>query len=368
MPNRAELDLLRSALHDRPITPAAAGILRLALERRAQNLGLLRLLPLLSQRAAALAEYPEILAAALAERRRSAMRWVGLTAFAERIAAGLNAEGITPLVLKGYALAGTNYPSIDLRPMEDIDLAVRPEEFDRAAGIVAGMGFTLVDAVSTSPMRRHGVEFQRPGEKFQLDLHQHVLFCSRWPSASDGFWHRAAPFAIGNQPALTLCAEDHLLHACIHGYRHNPVSPIRWMVDAALIVARPGIDWQVLIDEAERHRCGPLLAAALHFLVLEVEAEIPQTVLEALSDLPWTRNDRRYFRAQGHRLFQMSLAAAGSRLIRDYARQTQVVDGREAAMKMSFAGWLRDYRNVRSNAALMREIAAFLRKKFVKPV
>ena len=69
-----------------------------------------------------------------------------------------------------------------------------------------------------------------------------------------GFWARALPCSVRGADALTLTAGDHLLHACLHGYRrgsrvsgsagsrrrHNPGGPL------------PRAAWETLLHEAGR--------------------------------------------------------------------------------------------------------------------
>ena len=80
---------------------------------------------------------------------------------------------------------------------------------------------------------------------------------------------------------------DHLLHACLHGYRRGSrVKRFRWLLDVATILAGPFSEpaWDTLLHEAGRHRCEGLLAAALCYAAEErLDLAVPVRVIEHLS-------------------------------------------------------------------------------------
>ncbi|MEJ2068649.1 MAG: nucleotidyltransferase family protein [Deltaproteobacteria bacterium] len=59
----------------------------------------------------------------------------------ERILTALDEAGIAVIVLKGAALAATVYEDIGLRPMGDLDLLVREEEFQEALDVLLSIGY-----------------------------------------------------------------------------------------------------------------------------------------------------------------------------------------------------------------------------------
>jgi hypothetical protein len=135
-----------------------------------------------------------------------------------------------------------------------------------------------------------------------VDLHRHVLANSRWDGADAGFWARAVPCSIRGADALTLAAGDHLLHACLHGYRRGPrVKRFRWLLDAAMILKGPfpEASWETLLQEAGRQRCEGVLAAALRYAAEQVGLPIPTEVVERLSRAARRDLDDSYFRVFG---------------------------------------------------------------------
>ena len=110
----------------------------------------------------------------------------------DRLAAG----GITPLVLKGAALAYSAYPSAGLRSFSDLDLLVRPSDRAGAAELLAEAGFEPLVAGRPdwwSEHHHHWV-FVREGA-LPVELHWDLT-----PPGSpvklplDRFWERSRPF------------------------------------------------------------------------------------------------------------------------------------------------------------------------------
>ncbi len=70
-----------------------------------------------------------------------------------RILEAFDAAGIETIVLKGAALAQTVYEDIGLRPMNDIDLLVRPEDVEKAVAIMRRLDYQL----NAPPEHRRGM-------------------------------------------------------------------------------------------------------------------------------------------------------------------------------------------------------------------
>ena len=64
------------------------------------------------------------------------LRNVRMMHLLERIAAKFNDADVPLIVLKGGALNLTVYERLDQRPMDDLDLLIRPEDIDRALGLI----------------------------------------------------------------------------------------------------------------------------------------------------------------------------------------------------------------------------------------
>jgi hypothetical protein len=141
---------------------------------------------------------------------------------AELAVAGLRSvlgrEGVEFLVLKGAHLAFAYYPNPSDRPFCDLDLLVRPAQFDGAVAALEGAEFCrFEEGGSRAATVRHYYcyEFRAPSG-ICVELHRAYAAYGRYPVDVDGLLGRAVPFRLGQEPALGLCREDLLVHLCVH--------------------------------------------------------------------------------------------------------------------------------------------------------
>jgi hypothetical protein len=127
----------------------------------------------------------------------------------------------------------------------------------------------------------------------QFDLHWHVLNEACWTDADDIFWQGAQSMTFNGTAAKTLCATDHLFHACAHGGRANRVAPFRWVADSAVILrTAAAIDWDRLLFLAEYFQLALRLRHTLGYLRGAIGLAIPDGVLARLANLPVTGLER----------------------------------------------------------------------------
>ena len=76
-----------------------------------------------------------------------------------------------------------------------------------------------------------------------------------------------------------------LFHAIVHGIRWNPEPPIRWIVDAMIVLRRSegAIDWQRLVASAGALKLSNRLWLGLSHLAARYRAPVPPWVLERLA-------------------------------------------------------------------------------------
>lgn len=153
-----------------------------------------------------------------------------------------------PLVLlKGLALGPTVYPEIATRPAADIDLLVPPARFDEVVGFLEGEGFRHKQIIW------HAIALTRDDVP-ELDLHRSPYHETYKQASVAPLFQRLLPMPSHPAKVFMLGQEDQLLHAVSHGLRMNVVSPLRWVVDATLLLrsSAGSFDWRLFLNEAER--------------------------------------------------------------------------------------------------------------------
>jgi hypothetical protein len=128
----------------------------------------------------------------------------------------LNHVDIVPLVLKGGAfLLDGSSGDPGARGMYDIDLLVRPNEFDRSQATIAALGYHPKDPLHASP---HAVNFVcETGAGGGLDLHRDLgspALISVLP-ASDAL-ARSVPRALEDLRYATMSPTDTVIHNVAH--------------------------------------------------------------------------------------------------------------------------------------------------------
>jgi len=206
--------------------------------------------------------------------------------------------GLATLILKGAALIVQYYHEYGLRPVGDFDVLVRTATAPAAIQLLTRLG--LRPHKAGIDLRNEALFSFTHGHSFldsaghNLDLHWHVLPECTYPGADDDFWDGAVSVAVRDVPTLALNPADQLLHLCMHGTLWSPVSPIRWIADALMILNDPEaqIDWQRLLAQARgRHLVVPV-REGLTYLQRLLDAPIPPKVLDALQDIPVSMAER----------------------------------------------------------------------------
>ena len=174
-------------------------------------------------------------------------------------------KGIESVALKGLALETLAYRDGELRPFSDVDF------------LVSRADFRLIDERAPKfDFRYQGVTPARSFEYFQhaksfqglhLDIDFHWTF---FPLGIDPMYDERIRDRSTINPTqgdwLLPSPTDALIHTLLHGLKPDVVSPIRWLVDAHLLVSRNEIDWDLLQKEAEFLGVPSELESSLAFL------------------------------------------------------------------------------------------------------
>lgn len=151
------------------------------------------------------------------------------------------------VVLKGAAFQSTIY-AVDppTRPADDLDLLIPSELVDRTFDALQLAGMSMDHGLSRETIRnlRNGTNFF--GANMAIDIHWNLLPVSLDASFTSRILDRSIRLKGGLR---TLCSTDHLLHTLVHGFGRNEIAPIRWVLDAALLIRSGDIDWALFWQE-----------------------------------------------------------------------------------------------------------------------
>jgi len=189
--------------------------------------------------------------AAMLLRRRAAMR---------QALAALEQAGLEPVVLKGFVLAHSVYPSPETRTMSDVDLWLRREGLAHAARALAPLGWRQPwwrDTVSVPAGSGGQVGLILSPDSLIIELHGDPgALVDAAPQALEEFWSRRVRVDIGGLSAWTLPAEETLIHLALHlAEHHRFLDAVGRLLDVALVLDAAG---QSLAWPAFANRCEGL--------------------------------------------------------------------------------------------------------------
>jgi len=208
------------------------------------------------------------------------------------------------LVLKGAALALVHYVHLGDRPMNDLDVLIRPERVATALTALRAAGWRFLVLPDDSRIDdlidvRHSVALVRDG--LELDLHWHAMVESVGGALDDELWSASVPLDVLGRPTRALAPSDQVLHAVVLGLRWNPVPTVRCVADAHVVItstaSRPGpdLDWRRLATLARTYWLAAPVGAGIAYLAAEFPGLVPDAGRCIVASVPIGARDRRIF-------------------------------------------------------------------------
>ncbi|MEK7704684.1 MAG: nucleotidyltransferase family protein [Myxococcota bacterium] len=194
----------------------------------------------------------------------------------------LASHDIDVVLLKGMALLDDVY-RVDERTMSDVDLLVRPRDFEAAHRVLIGAGLRLYEERRRprTTLRFHQRAYFHP-RGCNIDLHRHFDEPGRWRIAVDELFARAERHTLQGIATWRLCDIDTVLHLCIHLTKEE-LGSLTWSVrDIARLLGRRSIDWETLVVRAGAWQCRTAAWLALRLACNVYGATVPQRVLRSL--------------------------------------------------------------------------------------
>ena len=164
-------------------------------------------------------------------------------------------KGIDFLVWKGPALATTIYPDPALRPSGDIDILIRPADFDRARSLLEKLGYKSeekwFEALKEYGFSEDFIPKEHRKGYCSIDLHWkiHPYAGAKGNLDEERLFQRAVQVAPGPRSFKTLCPVDALIIAAIHMIlRHPHECRLIWLLDITLLAEKLTVpdDWKEL--------------------------------------------------------------------------------------------------------------------------
>lgn len=198
----------------------------------------------------------------------------------------LAAEGIVPVLLKGYGLALRLYPDPLLRATTDVDLLVAREEVEAASRALSGLGLARLPEKGAHADAHHR-EFT--GAEGLVELHFRALAGYGLALEADALLARAEEAGLEGRRLRYLRPEDELVYLSLHASNHL-LQRLAWLFDLKLLVlAHPALDWARVVEVARGTAFPHLAWYALEAARRWMGAPVPDAALAALAPPLWQR-------------------------------------------------------------------------------
>lgn len=199
---------------------------------------------------------------------------------AEPALAAIEQAGIDIMVFKGAVRSVLDFANLRGRYASELDLLVRPDDYERAWHIVVAAGWEH-PRVRPDFGRMSGMNLRRKGAA-ELDLHKypyHQLLVS--DARPEALWARASAHQFLGHKVFVPSPSDRLLMAIAHGTigGHEQSD---WLVDCALLVSAGNVDWPLFLELARERRVEAHAAIVLSYLAGPMALPVPQGVLDVL--------------------------------------------------------------------------------------
>jgi len=205
----------------------------------------------------------------------------------------LNDQRIQVVVFKGAALAYGVYPDPACRTMGDIDLWMAGEDIERARQALREMGYESFRKPDRPPalmaLFQGEIGLHHSDQGYGLvELHWGV-FPGEWLRRVaaidvDAVRHRIVRTRLVGEAAHILAPEDAIVQSALHTVVNHQLSmsPLRALVDIALLARHTPIDWTVILQRARTWR-----VATAVWLVLSLAVDLAglQEAAEAAREL-----------------------------------------------------------------------------------
>jgi hypothetical protein len=179
------------------------------------------------------------------------------------------------ILMQGISLLQQVYRDIGLRPMNDIDFWVLPNQHTDFIDCLVSQGFENNSIYPNT--------FSK--DEVVLDIHTHILGGDRIKSrdlliniGQEEIFKDARLINIENTAALCLNPSDQFLYLSLHAMKHN-LERLIWLVDIKSLVAKwDHSDWKALVIRAEKLGQQTTLFYMLYVLTNIFKLKLPSEI------------------------------------------------------------------------------------------
>ncbi len=202
---------------------------------------------------------------------------------------------IPVIALKGAHLGAVVYDDPALRPMQDLDVLVKPEDLSHAEDLLCERGYTLYGDREEYEQEHFHYHYHLPDPaELPVELHWHLLppEVSSQLNLAD-LWQRAQPARLAGIESWVLAPEDVLVYLCLHtAYIHVFEGGLKTCYDIGQILAYYGPALAQKIFQGQVHPDQFIRPVSIMFyiahelLAIDIPSDMPSVFQPSKDDAP----------------------------------------------------------------------------------
>ncbi len=207
----------------------------------------------------------------------------------------LNQADIPVIVLKGAALKQTVYQATDIRPVADVDLLIKLDNWDDACNAFIQAGYTSIFEPSSflSPFNtnhtgelsfqnRYGISIDLHWELVPVEWLRKVIQVDL-----DDVWQTACPLPAPYDSGLQLEPATLLIHLCVHLVQHGFAHTVGFRDIVAVLQYYQNFPWDRFLKISTLWGANTACFTVLEAVASQNPELVPNTVLDGLSSPRW---------------------------------------------------------------------------------
>jgi len=200
----------------------------------------------------------------------------------------LRDHGVRVAIFKGAVLAQLAYGEVALRQAGDIDILIDRQHFTEAQSVLESLGYEMTPRLTAPQMASHlashcEIPFMRDERFTIVDLHWGLAPRSFvFGVEADDVMSRLQTVSLAGAAVETFSNEDTVLYQAMHGTKHL-WHRLEWIISLAeLIRAANELDWDTVVQRAERAHATRMLALGLRLVETFTDVEIATPIFAKL--------------------------------------------------------------------------------------
>lgn len=184
-------------------------------------------------------------------------------------------ENVDVVPIKGTALIEDLYGEYPVRPMGDVDILIKTEDYVKASEILQRIGYKKnleglrEDYWLNDQCHVVFIKKQTTSYPIRLELHFRLDFKRKGKEILSSVWGRNREVQIDGRRFKLLSPEDTVFSLALHQRRYGKVFCFKYVLDTALIIQKYKdiFDWGYVQDACRKYK----LFSCLYFLLLQVK-------------------------------------------------------------------------------------------------